>query len=270
MNIKNQKIIYIIILLLSFSGSGFSQSINDKVFKDVICIESKDLARLNNNILIHKLLKTDDGHIPVFYNNAQIPDPLFFNSPSFYPELSEFIIISPDWQYYRSVAKSAKKSGLICAEPITTSKIFHIKRMENKVMVDSIKVQGSHHPEVNFSKAFTLPEDSIAVYFTDCYGSVCCPRDPKWDLKINDKQFIAQFEKLQHVKTGNTYHQITGKEGEHCTYYTLDGLKPLLKLRFILDKQRSLYIGKTKYKQGVPQIYTPQLISKKRLSLQTK
>lgn len=40
----------------------------------------------------------------------------------------------------------------------------------------------------------------LKVYYADSYGSVCCPRDPKWDRKQDDTSFIKEYERNNKVK----------------------------------------------------------------------
>lgn len=87
----------------------------------------------------------------------------------------------------------------------------------------------------------------LKVYYADSYGSVCCPRDPKWDRKQDDTSFIKEYERNNKVKIKDTYRQNNGKEGEHAIYYTLSGLTSLQ--RTGLCWKRGLKRSQTKKKR---------------------
>lgn len=261
MKVTHTNSLYLGLTFLFFAQTGFTQTINDKTFTNVIRIENKDVAMIGNNILIDIPLKREKQNVRVFYNDTSIPSHVFFNSPSFFPELDEFIVIAPDSEYYLSVAQNAGSGD--CAKPITTSKLFHIKRANGKIKADSIRIQGNDQFKLNFATSPLLDGDTIKVYYIFCCGSVCCPPDPKWILHIDQKQFITQFENQHDVKIRNTYRQTTGKEGEHCIYFTLGGLSPILKLQFIIDYQYYTALDKKAEKEkNTTQIFVPQIIMK--------
>jgi hypothetical protein len=76
-------------------------------------------------------------------------------------------------------------------------------------------------------------KDSVLIYYEESYGSVCCPRDPKWNLKNSLKKFIMNFEKSHNVKIGKVYVESYGDEGEHVCYFTLSSLTGKQKVEFI-------------------------------------
>lgn len=83
-------------------------------------------------------------------------------------------------------------------------------------------------------------KDSILIYYSEIYGSSCCPRDPKWDLKTSLKNFTDNFEKSHNTKVGKVYEKSYGDEGEHECYYTLSGLTGKQKVEFISKRLNDL------------------------------
>ena len=109
------------------------------------------------------------------------------------------------------------------------------------------------------------------MYYTDGFGSRCCPKDPKWEMKGRLSEFIAAFEKRNHVKIGDVYKKITGKEGEHILYFTLSTLNTEQKLLFLQEVQSCYFLTKkTKDIKIASQVFIPFLVHKEGLKLQPK
>lgn len=108
-------------------------------------------------------------------------------------------------------------------------------------------------------------KDSVLIYYTEFYGSGCCPRDPKFD-RVSENDFIISFEKKHSVKIGQVYSISMGKEGENNNYFTLSGLTPEQKIQFIDERVKSLYGVKNQMpKEYQSLIYTPYWMSMKDL-----
>ena len=227
----------------------------DRVMK----IEDRQVARLEGNYLLDLPLQFNEDSIDVFYLSAEIPIELFKKSSAFYPELQKFILIVPDWKFYSEVSKMASKSGM-CVEPETTNFYYYIRREEDNVKVDSIRLGGLENPTIDFAKPI-LPENLLTVYWKESYGSVCCPRDPMWDIADQDSSFIRGFEERNKFKvTTGRYIQMQGKEGENSIYYTLPGLTTAQRLQFLLEKRAQWRLNREAKKMPLStKLFTPQL-----------
>lgn len=225
----------------------------------VMNIEDRQVARLEGNYLLDLPLQFNADSIEVFYLSAKIPIELFKKSSAFYPELQKFILIVPDWKFYSEVSKMASKSGM-CVEPETTNYYYYIRREEDNVKVDSVRLGGLENPAIDFAKP-TVPENLLTVYWKESYGSVCCPRDPMWDIADQDSSFIRSFEERNKFKvTAGRYIQKQGKEGENSIYYTLPGLTTAQRLQFLVEKHAQWRLNsEAKKMPHSTNLFTPQL-----------
>lgn len=230
-----------------------------KTYKHVIMIEDEHMVKLGENYLIDIPIQEKPDSTYVFFLNADIPVERLKKPSSFYPSINEFILIVPDRKYYQTIAEEASKQG-IQVEPLVTNNYYHIIRNGEEVKTDSTHISGNGHPKISYAEP-EVPKDMLQVYYTDSYGSVCCPRDPKWDSNQDDASFIKGYEQNNKVKITDTYRQNNGKEGEHAMYYTLSGLTSLQRLDFILEKQYQRTVNKeAKDIQFSGRIFTPYYV----------
>ncbi|MCL1668140.1 hypothetical protein M2T82_08715 [Elizabethkingia ursingii] len=230
-----------------------------KSYEHVVMIKDNHIAKLGINYLVDIPIQEKPDSVYVFFLDADIPLERLKKPNSFYPFINEFIIIIPDREYYHRVAEDASKKG-IQLEPVETNNYYHITRNSGEIKVDSLHISGNSNPKINFIIPDT-PKDMLQVYYTDSYGSVCCPRDPKWDSEQDDASFIKEYEQNKKVKISDTYRQNNGKEGEHAIYYTLSGLTSLQRLDFILEKISQRVVNKeTKDIQFSARIFTPHFV----------
>ncbi|WP_185965912.1 hypothetical protein [Flavobacterium sp. ZT3R18] len=230
-------------------------NINDTVFKDVIEITDNNVATNGKDYLfdisISKTIK-----VPVVFVQAQVPLNLL---PHIYPEFSRIIVVSPNWKYYQEMSNQKLGEGLAC-EPMASSIIYEFKRENNRVKKDSLVLMGSF-PKMEFANKSKPETNKVEVYFSESYGSVCCPRDEQWDNRPSRDEFAANFEKINKIKITNTYREPHGKEGEAFYYYSLKGLSNKLKLNFILERTFSRIINRhLKDLMITPKIYTPTIL----------
>ncbi|WP_078798424.1 hypothetical protein [Elizabethkingia miricola] len=230
-----------------------------KTYKHVIMIEDEHMVKLGENYLVDIPIQEKPDSVYAFFLNADIPIERLKKPSNFYPSINEFILIVPDWKYYKIIAEEASKQGILI-EPLVTNNYYHITRNGGEIKTDSTHISGNGHPHISYTEP-EIPKGMLQVYYTDSYGSVCCPRDPKWDNKQDDASFIKEFEKNKKLKITDTYRQNNGKEGEHAIYYTLSGLTSLQRLSFILEKKSQGITNKEK-KDIVfaPQIFTPHFV----------
>jgi len=231
----------------------------DSLYKGVIEIKEEGVARIGDNYLIDILIDEDPNKKHVFFVSAHLPVGLFKNPDGFYPALQEFILVVPDWNFYQKIAEDATKSGIIL-EPAVTNNYYHIRRTGEEVLIDSIHISGDRHPKLEFTDP-PNPKDMLTIYRSESYGSVCCPKDPRWDIVDREVPFIKDFEDRNKYKIKGIYRQNNGKEGEHIRYYTLPGLTSLQRLQFILEKQSQWIVNEESQNMILsPKLFTPQLI----------
>jgi len=103
-----------------------------------------------------------------------------------------------------------------------------------------------------------LKLDSVLIYYSEYYGSGCCPQDTRYAGKITLTDFINEFEKIHQIKIGEQFYIIMGEEGEHIVYLTLSGLTPEQKIQFIDERKNTLISDRKEMDQ--PTIYAPYWI----------
>ncbi|MDR2273068.1 MAG: hypothetical protein LBF27_19315 [Sphingobacterium sp.] len=229
-------------------------------YGQVVMIDNDFVTQKNGSYLIDLPLQIVPDSTYMFFLSTRIPVELFGKSNEFYPDLQHFILIVPDWKYYDEVAKEASKNGM-CIEPATTNYYYSIKREDGAVKVDSIRLSGEDNARFDFVKPIS-PKGMLTVYRRESYGSVCCPRDPKWDNADKGELFLREFEQRSHLKvTKGRYVQMEGKEGEKSIYYTLPGLSSSQRLEFLADKYAQWIVNKDmETKAFMPQLFAPQIV----------
>ncbi|KKO89381.1 hypothetical protein AAW12_21180 [Sphingobacterium sp. Ag1] len=226
----------------------------------VVMIDNDFVTQKDGNYLVDLPLQIVPDSTYVFFLSTKIPVELLKKSNEFYPDLQHFVLIVPDWKFYSEVAEEASKNGM-CIEPATTNFYYSIKREDGMVKVDSLRLSGLDNPRLDFVKP-TSPKGMLTIYRRDSYGSVCCPRDPKWDNADKDELFLRDFEHRSHLKvTKGRYVQMEGKEGEKSIYYTLPGLSSAQRLEFLANKYAQWIANKgTGTRTIIPQLFAPQII----------
>ncbi|MFC3161339.1 hypothetical protein SAMN05443633_101413 [Chryseobacterium arachidis] len=232
------------IFFIVFSEILFSQNWKDKVFDNVILIKDENVFQSGELILIDIPLKIKSAESLIFYNASHIPNKLFFDEKAFLPQVKEFILISPDTEYYKNVREFANRiKGY--AEPIKTDKFYFVKRDAAKW--DSVSLNSENYPIIKFKNLQTaIPEKSIVSYYSEYFGSTCCPRDKKWNFftEDNKKSYLSLLQELknENIIVKEVYSFLHGKEGEHSYFYPLKELSNEQKLIFI--KKRSEFLVK--------------------------
>lgn len=229
-------------------------------YGQVVMIDDDLAVKKNGSYLVDLPLQIVPDSTYVFFLSARIPVELFKKSNEFYPDLQHFVLIVPDWKFYDEIAKEASKKGM-CIEPATTNFYYSIKREGGAVRVDSIRRSGDDNPGFDFVKPVSL-KNMLTVYRKESYGSVCCPRDPKWDLADEDESFLYDFEQHNHLKvTKGRYVQMEGKEGEKSIYYTLPRLASIQRLEFLTAKYaRWIANRNVQTPPFIPQLFAPQMV----------
>lgn len=247
------RIFVTLILVVNFC---YSQKISDKYFENVIEITDKNVVTNGSDFLFDVAIP-EESKTQVLFVSAKVSQKLL---SGIYPEFSRIIVVSPNWNYYDEISKQKLPKGVICAEPMASSVIYEFKRENGKILKDSLVLMGSF-PEMKIVSLPKIKPNQTLVYFTERFGSKCCPKDLQWENSPKREEFIADFESENKTKIGNTYVRYTGKEGESNYYYTLNKLSNELKLRFILE--RNFYRIVNRHLKDIikyPRIFTPTIL----------
>ncbi|WP_293888198.1 MULTISPECIES: hypothetical protein [unclassified Sphingobacterium] len=229
-------------------------------FRQVVMIDNGFVTQKKGSYLIDLPLQILPDSTYIFFLNARIPVELFKRANEFYPDLQQFVLIVPDWAFYDQIAEQASKQGM-CIEPTTTNFYYLINRQDGVVRVDSIRRSGDDNPGFDFFKPVS-PKNMLTVYRKESYGSVCCPRDPKWDSADEDESFLRDFEKRNYLNvTRGRYVQMEGKEGEKSIYYTLPELSSVQRLDFLANKYAQWTGAKDNHETPIlSQLFAPQIV----------
>lgn len=231
-----------------------SLHLKDSVFENVIEIEDKNIEQINSNYLINVSIPKSNK-LPVIFVSARVPLDLL---SSLYPEFPKLIVITPNWIYYDKVSKNSFLTK--CAEPMASAVIYDFDRQNGTIKKDSLVLMGKF-PEMKIIDKPIISSNQIEIYYTESYGSACCPRDQQWDNKPVLKDFITLFEKKNKVTITDTYKKRRGKEGEAIYYYPLKDLPNNLKLKFILEREYARIINReTKNRYEIKKIFCPYII----------
>lgn len=231
-----------------------SLHLKDSVFENVIEIENKNLEQINSNYLVNVSIPKNNK-LPVIFVSARVPLDLL---SSLYPEFPKLIVITPNWFYYDKVSKNSFLTK--SSEPIASAVIYDFDRQNGTIKKDSLVLMGKF-PEMKIIEKPIISSNQKEIYYTESYGSACCPRDQQWDNKPRLKDFITLFEKENKVTITDTYKKRRGKEGEAIYYYPLKDLPNNLKLKFILEREYARIINRdTKNRYEIKKIFCPYII----------
>lgn len=252
--------LYALILIL-FSKILFAQGWKDRVFDQVIMINDENVFQSGKLILIDIPVKIDDRKELIFYNASHIPNKLFFDKEVFLPGINKFTLIAPDKEYYDGVRDFANKiKG--CAEPMRTDKFYFVNR--NEIKWDSVSLNSSDYPTVRF-KNHQIAKNGIISYYSEGFGSVCCPRDRKREyLRDNGNAVFFQKLKDKGIAVKESYSCCFGKEGEHSTFYPLKEFSNEQKMVFIKYRLEFFHENPENYR-----IFLPEIINYPNLKLNT-
>lgn len=264
---KIRHIIFILSLIL-MNNYAIAQSINDTIFKNVLLVQKDDVVKNNDDYLIDVVIDFDSKRTPIIFNDSKLSKDFFIERMF---EHKPMFLIAPDWKFYDDVSEEANRMGG-CIEPATTNIFYQIEYIGNKQKIDSIRISGDQ-PKLVFTqrKKDLKSNGNIIFYHKESFGSICCPKDPKWEIKERLDGYIASFEKTNNIKSGDVYKKVTGKEGEQILYFTLSNLRKEQKLNFLQEIR--CWHFENKEKRDVvfkPQIFTPNSIKKEGLKLITE
>lgn len=262
------KRILIAVFICIASQSLFSQTIRDRVFNDVIVIDENNSAGRSNFILNFPLEIIPKKPLIIYNNNPNFPNKLFLKTEflrHFLLKVNSFQLISDDTALRKKQYAEMEK-GKGCTKPQGPAYfLYQATILNKKIVLDSLYIEPTdkEQPVLNFRKKQAIPENQILVYYTDAWGSVCCPKDPKWSSKkvITDdrKEILTGFS----FKNAKTYLRNMGDEGEYSLYFTLDNFTLADKLKFILLMNKSSIVNrelKDISNFPNPQIYFPYYV----------
>ena len=229
-------------------------------YKNAVMIEPFNTVEQDGFFLIDQPIDFVDSVTPVFFLNKAIPLELFKNSDAFYPQLKEFILVVPDWEYYQKVAEDAQNDG-IAIEPTTSNRYYRFTRTDGQLNVDDYYIKGEEQPVLDYTISHVSKKANLIVYWQEQYGSGCCPMDGKHTLSSKDRAFVKNHEMQQKVIIAGTYAQVNGKEGGHINYYTLQGMTSAQRLTFLLAKNKHCQQdGKCLFNPTEKRLITPKVV----------
>ena len=260
-----KKILTLAILLLCLHNL-FAQTIRDSIFNNVILINNADVSTNGFHFLIDIPIKPQKDPIIIFNDDFRISANLFFSRNSFLYGQNEFILITPDWEYYKNIEQTERKNPGLKLHPYRQNKVYHIQRNNTKPQIDSLSIRMDDPRKpitINFNNP-ELKENEVKYFFKECYGSNCCPRDPKWDYQNDRNEMINNFNKKHNVSVyQNVYRLDLGRESERCDYYTLSDLTNEQKIEFIFPPKN--YTETDDVAQGFSVIILPSVINTKNM-----
>lgn len=240
-------------------NEAVSINIPDTTYRNVLEITDNDVITDGKSFLFTRMI-SGKMDIPVVFVSARVPLDLL---TGIYPEFRRLTVITPNWKYYDEVARESPGG-----EPIASSIVYQLNRVNETVKKDSLVIMGGF-PKMEFAGKSVHEKSLMKVYYREGYGSLCCPRDPKWDLKPSIKEFTKDFQAKNKIKIAGTYAELAGKEGEVNYYYGFKGVPDRLKLKFIVDRV-SLLSNDTRFKKRhlMRSIYTPvEVVVNERMNL---
>ncbi|MCW2120611.1 hypothetical protein [Flavobacterium sp. 7A] len=81
-------------------------------------------------------------------------------------------------------------------------------------------------------------DGNAKIRYIEMYGSVCCPRDYKYNSPL--LSYIKNFEAENDVKLDLRYKISLGKEGEAAYFLSLENLTPNLRQKFVVERLKIL------------------------------
>lgn len=98
------------------------------------------------------------------------------------------------------------------------------------------------------------------IMYVESYGSVCCPKDPKWTKEFFP-DYVKRFNTEHKVTIKEVYNQAQGREGEQVFAVTLKELSPALKKKFIEDRIRITDEDAERKQQAIQLMNHPKPVS---------
>ena len=90
------------------------------------------------------------------------------------------------------------------------------------------------------SENFTI-DSEIKIRYIERYGSICCPRDYKFDNHL--LKYIKTFESTYQVNLDANFKLLLGKEGEAAYFLSLENLSIELRNTFVEQRLKTLNVN---------------------------
>jgi CarboxypepD_reg-like domain len=149
---ETMKIQFALAILFIFFQKSHSQTIHDTIFNDIILIERENVTIKENDFIINFPFKVSKQPIIIYNNDRRIPNNFFFNRTTFLYKQNEIILLKNDWEYYKRIRESEKRTGLHL-KPLRQARIYHINRISEKVDSSTITFDDPKKPIIfNFRK----------------------------------------------------------------------------------------------------------------------
>lgn len=243
---KSKMKIKLILIMALICGNGLAQNITDTVFHNVIYIDDRNIFNeedqhsynKNNSILTDIAIPSSHKKPVIFV----VPDIPLKRLQNIYPEFSEIILITPNYELYKKMSPSR-------GEPSASSVLYHIQRDKGTIKIDSLVIK-SGFPKMNYY------ENPLEGDYTEDFeyhqqekGKIKVFHQDRDFLEVANeviplKESIAEYEKKFNKKIH--YYQIHHKEHRFFeNYYTLEGLTKEEKLMFILHRQWAVIPNKS-------------------------
>ena len=97
----------------------------------------------------------------------------------------------------------------------------------------------------------------MAVY-TESYGSVCCPKDPKWGQELL-VDYVGRFNQQHGTEVKEIYEQMRGREGERIFVLTLAELNAKQQEEFIMERTKDRSV--TEKQDALHLLHSPKLVT---------
>lgn len=262
------KRILVAVFICIVSQSSFSQTIRDKVFNDVFVIDENNSAGTSDFILNFPLEITPGKPLVIYNSNPNLPNKLFLKTDflrHFLLKVSNFQLITTNTAALKNI-QTEMDGGKGCSKPLgPTYFLYQATLLNKRLVIDSlcIKPTEKNQPIINIRKKQAIPKNQILVYYTDAWGSICCPKDPKWSsrkvITEDRKEKLSDFS----FKDAKTYFRNMGEEGEYSIYFTLNNFTLSDKLKFILLMNKASIVNRELKEISNfpnPQIYFPYYV----------
>ncbi len=243
----------LILVLFSRIPLG-AQTLRDSVYYDVIEYNNENTEKIGIHYLTTVPLTVGDKTV-ILYNNAGIPDSLFFSPSSFNPELKKFILVSP---------RKIRILSLPCGGHARTkpSIMFYYVRRENNLMrVDSAE-RREKLPQLHFFKFTKLPDEHIPIYYQEYLGTELFSY-----TQVKRLQTIREYLGVYQKDHGIILRDLYISNNKRLLYFPLADLSSADKIDFITGRWLS-QIPRIHLQEPHPfnaRIFSPMVITTKAL-----
>lgn len=236
-----------------------AQTLRDSVYNDVIEYNDQNTENIGTHYLT-TLPVNEADKILILYNNAGIPDKLFFHPLSFNPDSKQFILISPRRERILSLPDGGH------ARTVPSIMFYYVRRENNQLLIDSLE-RREKLPRFLFQKTADLVSDAKLIYHEDCHGSEC-PVDSYKQLKPSTiTEYLSFYQKDHGVIIRDIYISKDQNEKQNHLYFPLADLSSTDKIDFILGRYYSKIgdIHTAKLAPYPATIFSPKVINTEKL-----